>query len=155
MLLTPQKLLVYPLMITSNSFRNWFSMNRSLKKTFTQENKINGLCEYYYNCNIQSRYYDHVEYLSHNYEPLDKITSELYIEYGGKLYYEQFANYRFVNGNNFNYLSLINPFFSTDFFCHYNVSRDGIYYKDLLDAENDHNYIKLRDTLHEYMYKRS
>lgn len=154
MLITPQKLLVYPLMITSNTFRYWFNTNRNLKKTFSQEHKIDGLCEYYYTCNIQSRYYEDVGPMSNNYTPLDKITSELYIDYRGEIFHEQFANFRFVNGNKFNYFSLINPYFSTDFFCHYNISKNEIYYKDMDHAEYDYNYIKLRDTLHDYMYTR-
>ena len=154
MLITPQKLLIYPLMITSKSFRNWFATNNSLKKTFSQERKIDDLCEYYFNCNIQSRYCEPAEYLNNNDNPLDKITTELYIDYKGELYHEQFANYRFINGKNFNYLSLVNPFFTNDIFCHYNVSKNGIYYKNLSHAEDDYIYTELRDTLHNSMYIR-
>ena len=41
-----------------------------------------------------------------------------------------------------------------NFFCHYNISKNEIYYKDVDHAEYDYNYITLRDTLHDYMYTR-
>jgi len=149
MLLTPQKLLIYPLMISNQVFRLWFSNNRSLKKTFESEKNIDGVGNYYFNCSIKSRHiYDCIG-LDLNDMPLDVITNELFLEYEGELFHERFVNYRFINDNKFNYYSLINPLFSSEFFIQYNISKNGLYYNNIEHAETDFKYMKLRDTLHD------
>lgn len=153
MRLSPQKILVYPLMITNNAFKLWFN-DRSLTKIFEIENKINNVGTYYLQCHVKRKYMnDCIIGVKGRDQPLDTFTSELYFEHNNKIFHEQFANYQFVNNYRFNYYSLIHPYLTTDFFCHYNLSKDGVYY-NTDDPIEDNDYNKLYLQLQDYMFDR-
>ncbi len=116
MLITPQKMLIYPLLLVNNSFKLWYNKNNRLEKSFACESN-NDFCNYFYTCNIKSRYVNpdsDMSMLSYDkkVEALDYINTELFIDYKGNIFHENFTNYRFMNDYKFNYFSLLNPLFT-------------------------------------------
>lgn len=139
MLITPQKILIYPLLLANNNFKEWYNKNNRLEKSFAYENN-NNFCNYFFTCNIKSRYVNsdiNMLLYDKKTEPLDYINTELFIDYKGNIFHENFINYRFVNDHKFNYFSLINPLFTYDEKIEYNLSKDDVKYNSYKSIEND------------------
>ncbi len=87
MLITPQKMLIYPLLLVNNSFKLWYNKNNRLEKSFAYESN-NDFCNYFYTCDIKSRYVNpdsDISMLSYDkkIERFDYINTELFIDYKG------------------------------------------------------------------------
>jgi len=143
MLLLPNQMLIYPLLLTNNSFQEFYGGSR-LQKEFTYGGKIDTDYEYLLTCNIESRFLNNEFYGTFdNYK--DKISTELIIHDGKNEFFETFQN-KINSKPRFNYFSLID--LKNDSI-KYRLSKNNKIYKTLELINHDIDYLRIKNKIYE------
>ena len=143
MLLLPNQMLIYPLLLTNNSFKEFYGGSR-LQKEFTYGGKIDKEYEYLLTCNMESRYLNNELYgASDNFK--DKISTELIIHDGENEFLETFQN-KINSKPSFNYFSLIDLKIDN---VRYRISKNNKIYKTLELINHDIDYLRIKNKIYE------
>lgn len=146
MLLLPNQMLIYPLLLTNTSFKEFYGVSR-LQKEFTYDGKIDKDYHYLLTCNIESRYLNNELYgASDNFK--DKISTELIIHDGENEFFETFQN-NINSKHSFNYFSLID--LKNDNL-KYKLSKNNKIYKTLELINHDIDYLRIKNKIYEFCH---